>query len=65
MTKTQTVTIQRFEIYGKRVSMGLTATIKLKKIGNKKYLCQDDFTWIRTGATYIRPGNEHGFMIID
>ena len=61
---TKTVTIQRFEIYGNKVSMGITDMLQLKKVGNKQYEDGDGFTWIRKGPMYLRPGNEHGFMIL-
>ena len=61
----KTVTVQRFEIYGQKVSMGMIVKMKLTKIDNKKYVDQDGWTWIRSGPTYIRKGgNEHGFMVL-
>jgi len=60
----KTVTVQRFEIYGQKVSMGEIVKMKLTKIDNKKYVDQDDWTWIRNGPTYIRQGGEHGFMVL-
>ena len=61
----KTVTVQRFEIFGHKVSMGEVKKMTLTRIGNKKYVDQDDRTWVRSGPTYIREGgNEHGFMIL-
>ena len=61
----KTVMVQRFKIYGNKVTMGKIATIQLKKIVNKTYKDGDCWTWIRKGPMYIRAeGNAHGFMIL-
>ena len=45
--------------------MGEIVKMKLTKVGSKKYVDQDDWTWVRSGPTYIREGgNEHGFMVL-
>lgn len=60
------VKIQRFEIYGDVVSMGIMEDMQLEPAGKNKYRCADDWVWKKKGPMYIRTdGKEHGFMILE
>ena len=63
---TTTVIVQRFEIYGNKISMSEITKMKLKKVRKRTYIDRDDWTWIRKkGPMYVRDGgNEHGVMVL-
>ena len=57
--------VQRFEIYGNKVTMGYIVRITLTKINKTQYECGDGWTWTRRGVTYLRgDGKEHGFLVL-
>lgn len=56
------VQVQKFEIYGKCVSLGSIEDMTLTHHGSDTFRCQLGHQWTLVGVTYVR--GDHGFVIL-